>query len=109
MSVAAEQMGRRDELGLVRLKPVVAKQFAGMGSTDRPVAATKILSGTILVTSPADTFGMFGMERDFRFRLPRTRVAHESSVKKRRPGNDDISHTFPRRASGRDGGRWSRC
>lgn len=46
------------------VQPVFAEQFAGMGRSNRSVAAAERVRGTILVAAPAYAFRLPGMERD---------------------------------------------
>src|SRR5947207_2108787 len=43
------------------LPPINAEEFDWVRSSDRPAPATEIVGRTVLVTAPADSFRVFGM------------------------------------------------
>ena len=48
------------------LKPVIPEKFRRVRSADRPVAAAQVVGRTVLVASPADAFGVLGVQRRLR-------------------------------------------
>ena len=56
---------RRFQSPVAMLIPIVAQQFSGMLRTIRTIATLQIIHWAILITAPANAFGVFGVQWKF--------------------------------------------